>query len=85
MEWSKSRFDEITAKLGTFLIQAGFRKSKLYFVPVSGLTGENMVKRSEGCPLYDWYKGQTLVERVGKLVFSGSQCFRTKADAHLVI
>ncbi|CAO3693728.1 unnamed protein product [Umbelopsis ramanniana] len=64
MEWSKSRFEEITAKLGAFLIQAGFRKSKLYFVPVSGLTGENMVKKTEGCPLYDWYKGQTLVERV---------------------
>jgi elongation factor 1 alpha-like protein len=66
MDWSKPRFDEITAKLETFLIQAGFRKSKLHFVPVSGLTGENLVVKTDGCPLYEWYKGQTLVEHVGK-------------------
>jgi elongation factor 1 alpha-like protein len=83
MEWSKPRFDEITAKLGTFLVQAGFRKSKLHFVPVSGLTGENLVKKTEGCTLYDWYKGQTLVERVGKSEFPESKYSWTKINVHL--
>jgi elongation factor 1 alpha-like protein len=69
MNWSNARFEEITAKLGAFLIQAGFRKSKLKFVPVSGLTGENLVARTGNCPLYDWYKGQTLVEHIGELQF----------------
>jgi elongation factor 1 alpha-like protein len=67
MDWSEARFEEIKAKLGTFLVQAGFRKSKLYFVPVSGLTGENLVARSANSPLNNWYNGQTLVDHVGKI------------------
>ncbi|KAM3581643.1 hypothetical protein VKS41_005807 [Umbelopsis sp. WA50703] len=66
MDWSEARFEEIKAKLGTFLVQAGFRKSKLYFVPVSGLTGENLVARSANSPLNNWYNGQTLVDHVDK-------------------
>lgn len=69
MDWSEARFEEIKAKLGTFLVQAGFRKSKLYFVPVSGLTGENLIARSADTPLNHWYNGQTLVDHVGKFMY----------------
>jgi len=66
MDWSHARFEEITVKLGAFLIQAGFRKSRLHFVPVSGLTGENLVTQTDGCPLYEWYKGQTLLDHIDR-------------------
>jgi elongation factor 1 alpha-like protein len=76
MDWSHARFEEITVKLGAFLIQAGFRKSRLHFVPVSGLTGENLITQTDGCPLYEWYKGQTLLDHIGQLQLDISCLFR---------
>ncbi|KAL0083666.1 P-loop containing nucleoside triphosphate hydrolase protein [Phycomyces blakesleeanus] len=64
MAWSKARFDEIVAKLGSFLVQAGFRKSNLTYVPVSGLTGNNLIERSKDAELLSWYKGPCLLECV---------------------
>ena len=44
VDWSKDRFDEIVGKLGKFLkTQVGFKGSDLTFVPVSGLTGANLI------------------------------------------
>ena len=44
VDWSKDRFYEIAEKLGKFLkTQVGFRGSDLTFVPVSGLTGANLI------------------------------------------
>ncbi|KAI8098828.1 P-loop containing nucleoside triphosphate hydrolase protein [Halteromyces radiatus] len=62
MGWDQARFDEITAKLGTFLLQAGYRKNNLTYVPVSGLTGDNLVKRSQSEQLSSWYDGPCLLE-----------------------
>ncbi|RUP50958.1 hypothetical protein BC936DRAFT_136873 [Jimgerdemannia flammicorona] len=64
MDWSQSRYDDIVGKLSTFLTQAGFRKKNLTFIPVSGLTGENVVKRTHGGVLERWYTGPTLVEQI---------------------
>ncbi|KAG0330240.1 HBS1-like protein [Dissophora globulifera] len=45
--WSEARFEEIVQKLEQFLVKdASFKKSNLIFVPCSGFTGENLVKRS---------------------------------------
>ncbi|KAL7320896.1 hypothetical protein PS15m_000738 [Mucor circinelloides] len=65
-DWSQDRFKEIEAKLGAYLYQVGFRKSNVIFVPVSGLTGENLVKRSEIAQLTSWYNGPSLVEQIDK-------------------
>ena len=47
VNWSKERFDEIIVKLGKFLkTQVGFKESDLTFVPVSGLTGANLHRKS---------------------------------------
>ncbi|KAJ3129649.1 HBS1-like protein [Nowakowskiella sp. JEL0407] len=60
VEWSKQRYDEIIAQLTPFLTQAGFKKSKVRFVPCSGFSGENLIARkAEGLK---WYEGPTLVE-----------------------
>ncbi|KAI8907731.1 HBS1-like protein [Powellomyces hirtus] len=63
VDWSKARFDEISEKLATFLAQVGFKKSKLWFVPTSGFTGENLIKRSSE-KLSAWYSGPTLVSQI---------------------
>ncbi|PIC51917.1 hypothetical protein B9Z55_002234 [Caenorhabditis nigoni] len=59
VDWSMDRFEEIRNNLTVFLTrQAGFSKPK--FVPVSGFTGENLVKRMD----LRWYDGPCLVELI---------------------
>lgn len=67
VEWSKNRFDEIQAVLKTFLQkQAGF--SKIMFVPVSGLIGDNLTKPvKDGHPLKVYYEGPTLIQALENL------------------
>ncbi len=38
----------------------------MYFIPVSGITGENLIKKSKLKELY-WYKGPSLIELIDKL------------------
>ena len=48
VEWSKNRFDEIVSKLSQFLLtQVGFKKKGIFYIPCSGLTGENLLKKSQ--------------------------------------
>ncbi|KAG0096859.1 HBS1-like protein [Podila epicladia] len=48
VQWSETRFQEIVSKLESFLVKdASFKKSNLVFIPCSGFTGENLVKRSK--------------------------------------
>uniref|UniRef100_A0A914Z894 Tr-type G domain-containing protein n=1 Tax=Panagrolaimus superbus TaxID=310955 RepID=A0A914Z894_9BILA len=67
VEWGKNRFDEVKAILETFLKrQAGF--SKILFVPVSGLSGDNLTKHvQDGHLLKTWYNGPTLIEALEAL------------------
>ncbi|ORX92697.1 hypothetical protein K493DRAFT_285504 [Basidiobolus meristosporus CBS 931.73] len=65
VDWSQARFEEIKEQLLVFLTQAGFRKQNISFIPVSGLTGENMIKVSEdNSKLRSWYSGPTLLEKI---------------------
>ncbi|KAF9970706.1 hypothetical protein BGZ73_006548 [Actinomortierella ambigua] len=71
VQWSEARFLEIKDKLETFLTkEASFRKANLTFIPCSGFTGENLIKRStegEIVHQFGWYTGPTLVETIDKL------------------
>ncbi|KAF7731825.1 HBS1-like protein [Apophysomyces ossiformis] len=64
ISWDAARFNEIVGKLSAFLTQAGFRKSNLSYVPVSGLTGQNLIQRSKVAELTAWYNGPSLMELV---------------------
>eukprot|EP01029_Cantina_marsupialis_P023887 TRINITY_DN60210_c0_g1_i3.p1 TRINITY_DN60210_c0_g1~~TRINITY_DN60210_c0_g1_i3.p1 ORF type:complete len:421 (-),score=132.34 TRINITY_DN60210_c0_g1_i3:130-1392(-) len=65
--WDQRRFDEISDRTMTFLKnEVGFKESTVQFVPLSGFTGENLVKSSEEA-LQSWYKGPTLVEAIDKI------------------
>ena len=63
IQWSQSRYDEISSKLIVFLQQAGFKKPKIAFIPCSGLMGENILERKSP-ELSAWYSGPTLVEHI---------------------
>nr|XP_015091314.1 HBS1-like protein isoform X2 [Vicugna pacos] len=64
VNWQQERFQEITGKLGHFLKQAGFKDNDVAFIPTSGLSGENLITRSQSSELTKWYKGQCLLEQI---------------------
>ncbi|CAM9140936.1 unnamed protein product [Pylaiella littoralis] len=62
--WSEERYEAVKAEVGPFLTRTGFRPKKVRFVPASGLSGENVSKRTEGGTLSSWYDGPTLLEAI---------------------
>ena len=63
INWSKERFDEIKHQVSGFLSGTGFQLKNIAFVPVSGLNGDNLVRKSTN-PAAAWYTGPTLVEEL---------------------
>ncbi|KAH0562501.1 hypothetical protein GP486_002811 [Trichoglossum hirsutum] len=59
--WLHERFLEIKQQIFAFLTTAGFRSENLSFVPCSGLTGDNVVRKAGG-GIISWYHGPTLIE-----------------------
>jgi len=57
--YDEKRYNEIAGEAKKLLTSIGFDVSKIPFVPVSGLKGDNVFKKSENMP---WYKGITLVD-----------------------
>ncbi|KAM0791514.1 hypothetical protein ACM66B_005965 [Microbotryomycetes sp. NB124-2] len=64
--WAQSRFESIREQLRPFLTQLGFQPSKVAFVPVGAMSGENIVTRTSDI-LNAWYEGPTLVEQLDSL------------------
>uniref|UniRef100_A0A1A8MI88 HBS1-like protein n=2 Tax=Nothobranchius TaxID=28779 RepID=A0A1A8MI88_9TELE len=64
VNWQQERFQEITSKLGHFLKQAGFKESDVFYIPTSGLSGENLITRSSASQLTSWYSGPSLLEQI---------------------
>ncbi|KAI0839875.1 hypothetical protein F5Y06DRAFT_264922 [Hypoxylon sp. FL0890] len=61
--WSQERFDEISQQVSGFLSATGFQLKNVSFIPVSGLHGDNIVKRSTDAAA-SWYNGKTLIEEL---------------------
>ena len=59
VNWGQERYDEMKNEISRMLRTIGYKIEKINFVPVSGLTGENLAKKSEKMP---WYNGPTLME-----------------------
>lgn len=58
--WSEDRFDEVSQQVSAFLTTAGFLLKNISFVPCSGLTGDNIVRKATE-PLTAWYTGPPLI------------------------
>ncbi|KAK7433159.1 hypothetical protein QQZ08_000090 [Neonectria magnoliae] len=61
IRWNQQRFEEISEYIGGFLSGLGFQAKNVTFIPISGLNGDNLVKRTED-EAASWYTGPTLVE-----------------------
>ncbi|OLN85316.1 HBS1-like protein [Colletotrichum chlorophyti] len=61
VEWSKDRFDEISEQVTGFMKGNGFQLKKITFVPMSGLNGDNLLRKPDDDRL-SWYTGPTLIE-----------------------
>jgi len=59
VNWSQERYNEIKNEISRMLKMVGFKVEKVHFVPVSGWTGDNLIKKSDKMP---WYTGPTLME-----------------------
>lgn len=67
VQWEKSRYEEIQAKLTPFLRSAGFNpKTDITYIPVSAYGGQNLKERVPKS-ICDWYNGPSLLEFLDNL------------------
>jgi elongation factor 1-alpha len=59
VNWSQERYNEIKNEVSRMLKMVGYKPEKIPFVPTSGWTGDNLVKKSEKMP---WYTGLPIIE-----------------------
>ncbi len=59
VNYDQKRFEEVKNQVISLLKPLGFNIEKIRFIPVSGIKGDNLAKKSENTP---WYDGPTLVE-----------------------
>ena len=74
--WDEHRFDAIKSQMTEFLTspEVDFDKSQIDFIPISGLTGNNVVKRDLSVDSFKWYVGPTLAEYIeGVEIDAGSR------------
>lgn len=73
--WDENRFKEIQHQLLEYLTskEVGFRAESITFIPLSGLTGYNVVKNDHSVKELDWYQGPTLLEALSKIDNSDSK------------
>ncbi|KAK6894025.1 Elongation factor 1 alpha-like protein [Candida tropicalis] len=65
-DWNENRFDAIKTQMTEFLTgpDVEFRPDQIDFVPISGLTGNNVVKRDDSIQEFKWYNGPTLAQYI---------------------
>jgi elongation factor 1-alpha len=59
VNWSEERYNEIKNEVSRMLKMVGYKVEKFPFVPTSGWTGDNLMKKSDKMP---WYTGPTLID-----------------------
>jgi elongation factor 1-alpha len=64
VNWNKERYEEIKNEVSRMLRMVGFKVDQGAFVPTSGWTGDNLLKKSDKMP---WYTGPTLIEALDLL------------------
>ncbi|KAF3984977.1 hypothetical protein FT663_05478 [Candidozyma haemuli var. vulneris] len=67
--WDENRFKEIQESLQEYLTkpEVGFKEENISFIPLSGLTGYNVVKNDGSIKELSWYQGPTLLEALSKI------------------
>ncbi|CUM62532.1 uncharacterized protein PRCAT00000083001 [Priceomyces carsonii] len=67
--WSEKRYNEIKSHLTEFLTseEIGYQLSQIEFIPISGLSGVNVISNSKLNKEFNWYHGPTLIEYLENL------------------
>lgn len=68
VDWSETRFTEVSDELREYLLKIGFEQDQIHFVPIGGLSGENLRSTSED-KLLKWYKGPTLIHLLDNIKY----------------
>ncbi|CAR25943.1 ZYRO0A11748p [Zygosaccharomyces rouxii] len=63
VDWYQERFEQIRRELSSFFETIGYRPEQISWIPCSGLTGANVVKRTTH-EMQNWYQGRSLVEEL---------------------
>jgi len=63
--WDEKRFNEVKDEVIDLFKKLGYKMDKIPIIPISGFTGDNVVKKSENM---DWYKGSTLMESLDETI-----------------
>lgn len=81
-EWSEVRFSEIRNQLQDYLTsdEIGFNADQIEFIPISGLTGYNVVKNDHSISEFEWYTGPTLLEYLDNIEILGQSLDGRKLD-----
>lgn len=61
VSWKQARWEHIKTNLIPFLEQCGYTTDDLFWVPISGLTGQNIVEPVDSS-VCNWYSGPTLLD-----------------------
>lgn len=64
--WSKDRFMECKTKLEPYMKQVGWNPKGLTWIPVSGITGQNLKDKIDD-KVCDWYNGESLLDTLEHL------------------
>ena len=64
VNYDQKKFEEVKALLEKLFQIVGYKKDQITYLPMSGLKGDNVVKKSENMP---WWDGPTLVEAINNL------------------
>ena len=59
--WSKERYDQIVKDLAPFLKATGYKDEDITYLPISGLTSDNIATKVDP-KVCNWYTGPTLLE-----------------------
>lgn len=59
VKYAEQRYNEVKQDVENLLKTVGYDLKKIRIIPISGWTGENLVKPSTNMP---WYKGPTLIQ-----------------------
>ncbi len=65
VKYSEKMYNDAKQDVENLLKASGYNVSKIRFIPVSGWTGENLVKPSTNMP---WYKGVTVLQALDEFV-----------------
>jgi len=65
VNYSQARYDEIKGEVSRMIETAGYKASRVPFIPISGFKGDNLVDKSSNM---EWYKGfDVLVSKTDKV------------------